>query len=44
MSFQRKVIVTQRIAADIVARLAVLLDLGLGYPTLERQHAHPFAR
>src|SRR6202046_3730739 len=31
-----KVIVTQRIAADIVARLAVLLDLGLGYLTLER--------
>jgi excinuclease ABC subunit A len=31
-----KVIVTQRIAEDIVARLAVLLDLGLGYLTLER--------
>ena len=31
-----KVIVTQRIAEDIVGRLAVLLDLGLGYLTLER--------
>jgi excinuclease ABC subunit A len=31
-----KVIVTQRITADIVGRLAVLLDLGLGYLTLER--------
>ncbi|MGI4835445.1 MAG: excinuclease ABC subunit A [Janthinobacterium lividum] len=31
-----KVIVTQRIAADLVARLAVLLDLGLGYLDLER--------
>jgi excinuclease ABC subunit A len=31
-----KVIVTQRIAEDIEARLAVLLDLGLGYLTLER--------
>jgi excinuclease ABC subunit A len=31
-----KVIVTQRIAEDIVARLAVLLGLGLGYLTLER--------
>ena len=31
-----KVIVTQRISADIVGRLAVLLDLGLGYLTLER--------
>ena len=31
-----KAIVVQRIAADIVARLAVLLDLGLGYLTLER--------
>ena len=29
-------IVTQRIAEDLVARLAVLLDLGLGYLTLER--------
>ena len=27
---------TQRIVEDIVARLAVLLDLGLGYLTLER--------
>ena len=31
-----KLIVTQRIAEDLVARLAVLLDLGLGYLTLER--------
>jgi excinuclease ABC subunit A len=31
-----KAIVVQRIAADLVARLAVLLDLGLGYLTLER--------
>lgn len=31
-----KKIVTQRIAADLVARLDVLLDLGLGYLTLER--------
>jgi excinuclease ABC subunit A len=31
-----KAIVTQRIAQDLVARLAVLLDLGLGYLTLER--------
>jgi excinuclease ABC subunit A len=31
-----QVIVTQRIAADLVARLQVLLDLGLGYLALER--------
>ena len=31
-----KVVVTRRIAADMIARLAVLLDLGLGYLTLER--------
>jgi len=31
-----KAIVTQRIAADLVARLAVLLELGLGYLDLER--------
>jgi excinuclease ABC subunit A len=31
-----KAIVTQRIAADLVARLDVLLDLGLGYLALER--------
>ena len=31
-----QVIVRQRIAADLCARLAVLLDLGLGYLTLER--------
>ena len=31
-----RAIVTQRIAADLVARLAVLLDLGLGYLDLER--------
>ena len=31
-----KAIVTQRISADLVARLAVLLDLGLGYLDLER--------
>jgi excinuclease ABC subunit A len=29
-------VVTQRIAADLVARLGVLLDLGLGYLSLER--------
>ncbi|WP_324677593.1 excinuclease ABC subunit UvrA [Hymenobacter sp. GOD-10R] len=31
-----QLIVKQRIAADLVARLAVLLDLGLGYLSLER--------
>ena len=31
-----QVIVTQRIAADLFARLQVLLDLGLGYLALER--------
>jgi excinuclease ABC subunit A len=31
-----KTLVVQRIAEDLVARLAVLLDLGLGYLTLER--------
>jgi len=31
-----KVVVTQRIAQDLTARLAVLLDLGLGYLSLER--------
>ncbi len=31
-----KAIVAQRIAVDLVARLAVLLDLGLGYLSLER--------
>nr|MDQ6943898.1 excinuclease ABC subunit A [Candidatus Eremiobacteraeota bacterium] len=31
-----KAIVIQRIAQDLVARLAVLLDLGLGYLTIER--------
>ena len=31
-----KALVTRRIAADLEARLAVLLDLGLGYLTLER--------
>jgi excinuclease ABC subunit A len=31
-----KVIVTQRIAEDLCARLSVMLDLGLGYLTLER--------
>ncbi|MCU1384299.1 MAG: excinuclease subunit [Acidobacteria bacterium] len=31
-----KVIVVQRIAEDLVARLAALLDLGLGYLTVER--------
>ncbi len=31
-----KAIVTQRIAEDLEGRLAVLLDLGLGYLTLER--------
>jgi excinuclease ABC subunit A len=31
-----KAIVTERIAMDFVARLEVLLDLGLGYLTLER--------
>ncbi len=31
-----KVIVVRRIAEDLVARLSVLLDLGLGYLTLER--------
>ena len=31
-----KLMVTQRIAEDLLARLAVLLDLGLGYLTMER--------
>ncbi len=31
-----KIIVTQRIAEDLAARLSVLLDLGLGYLSLER--------
>src|SRR6185503_18829020 len=31
-----KAVVTRRIAEDLVARLAVLLDLGLGYLSLER--------
>jgi excinuclease ABC subunit A len=31
-----KAVVTQRIAEDLLTRLAVLLDLGLGYLTLER--------
>jgi excinuclease ABC subunit A len=31
-----KLMVTQRIAEDLMARLAVMLDLGLGYLTLER--------
>jgi excinuclease ABC subunit A len=31
-----KIIVSQRIAQDIVARLNIILDLGLGYLTLER--------
>jgi excinuclease ABC subunit A len=31
-----KLIVTQRIAEDVAGRLAVLLDLGLGYLTMER--------
>ena len=34
--FPEKVIVTKRIADDLCGRLAVLLDLGLGYLTLER--------
>ncbi|MGZ3846768.1 MAG: excinuclease ABC subunit UvrA [Flavisolibacter sp.] len=33
---QEKAIVAQRIAQELVARLTVLLDLGLGYLTLER--------
>jgi excinuclease ABC subunit A len=33
---QEKAIVAQRIAQEIVARLSVLFDLGLGYLTLER--------
>lgn len=35
-AYPEKLIVTQRIAADLLARLGVLLDLGLGYLTLER--------
>lgn len=31
-----KIIVTQRIAEDLIARLDVMLELGLGYLTLER--------
>jgi len=33
---QEKAMVAQRIAEDLVARLQVLMDLGLGYLTLER--------
>ncbi|KIC94608.1 excinuclease ABC subunit UvrA [Flavihumibacter solisilvae] len=33
---QEKVLVAQRIAEDLVARLRVLMDLGLGYLSLER--------
>ncbi len=33
---QEKVIVTQRIAYDLIARLKVLMDMGLGYLSLER--------
>ena len=33
---QEQATVTERIAEDLVARIAVLLDLGLGYLTLER--------
>jgi excinuclease ABC subunit A len=33
---QEKIIVAYRIAEDLLARLAVILDLGLGYLTLER--------
>lgn len=33
---QEKVMVAQRITEDLVARLSVLLDLGLGYLSLER--------
>ena len=36
MKHPEKAIVVQRIAQDLVARLAVLLDLGLGYLTIER--------
>jgi excinuclease ABC subunit A len=36
MGHPEKALVTQRIAQDLVARLAVLLDLGLGYLSLER--------
>jgi excinuclease ABC subunit A len=35
-SHPEKVIVTQRIAEDLAARLDVLLDLGLGYLSIER--------
>jgi excinuclease ABC subunit A len=31
-----KVVVTQRIAADLIGRLSVMLDLGLGYLSLDR--------
>ncbi|MBS1662248.1 MAG: excinuclease ABC subunit UvrA [Bacteroidetes bacterium] len=36
VSGSEKMLVAQRIATDLVARLSVLLDLGLGYLTLER--------
>ena len=35
-SFPEKAIVAERIASDLCTRLSVLLDLGLGYLTLER--------
>lgn len=35
-SFPEEAVVVERIAADLCKRLAVLLDLGLGYLTLER--------
>ncbi len=36
LAHPEKAIVTQRICEDVVARLGVLLELGLGYLTLER--------
>jgi excinuclease ABC subunit A len=35
-AYPEKAVVVRRIAEDLVARLSVLLDLGLGYLTLER--------
>ena len=38
------VMVTERIAEDLLARLAVLLDLGLGYLSLRAQHPDTLTR
>ena len=39
-----RAMVAQRIAQDLVGRITVLLELGLGYLVARTQHAHAFAR